>query len=92
MLMLTDIKAKIEKLIEAYEAAKAENEVLAEKLRQSEEKNEDQKKQITELEKQIDNLRLAEAFTGAAEDRDVAKRKIDRLIREIDKCISLMEG
>ena len=48
------------------------------------------KKQIIELERQIDNQRLAGAFLS--DDNAESKKRIDRLIKEIDKCISLMEG
>lgn len=89
--MLQNIKANIEKLIEAYEASAAERAVLAQKLSASEQKNEDYKKQIIELEQKIDSLRLTEAMLGVSENKNEAKRRIDKLIREIDKCISLME-
>ena len=46
---------------------------------------------IKELEKKIDNLGLAGAFLGR--DGNVeAKRQIDRMIKDIDRCIKLMEG
>ena len=49
------------------------------------------RKQIGDLEQQVNNLQLSEAF-GAAGDRTAAKEKIDKLIKEIDKCISLLEN
>ncbi len=89
--MLTDLKAGVEKLIARYEAVRTENTALAEKLRQSEEKNEDYRKQTEELEKAIDNFKLTGAFLGPAGDKEAAGRRIDRLVREIDRCIKLME-
>ncbi len=90
--MLEDISAKLKRLIAAFEAVRAENQNLAERLERSEKENEDYRKQIFELEKLNDNLKLQGAFLGTAENADMAKRKIDRLIKEIDRCISLMEG
>ena len=49
-------------------------------------------KKITELERTIDNLKLADAFKAGNADNTEARKKIDRLIKEIDKCITLMEG
>jgi len=46
--------------------------------------------QITELNGQIDNLKLSFAFSGAG-DTVLAKERIDKLVREIDKCIKLLE-
>ena len=37
------------------------------------------------------NLHLSEAF-GVAGDGSAAKEKIEKLIKEIDKCISLLEN
>ncbi len=91
MLMLTDLKAGVEKLIARYETVRADNIAMAEKLKLSEEKNEDYRKQIAELERTIDNFKLTGAFLGTTEDKDVAKHRIDKLLREIDRCIKLME-
>ena len=52
--------------------------------------NETYRKQITELETQIDNLKLAEAFKAAGSPE--AKKKINSLMKEIDRCITLLEG
>ena len=88
--MLDAVKQKITQLIAAYETEKAECERLRAELEKSSVQNEAYKKQIIELERQIDNQRLAGAFLNG--DNIESKKKIDRLIREIDKCIALMEG
>ena len=48
-------------------------------------------KQIIELERQSDNQKLAGAFMAGGNNAE-SKKKIDKLIKEIDRCISLMEG
>ena len=88
--MLDAIKQKITQLIAAYESEKAECSRLRAELDKSSTQNEAYKKQIIELERQIDNQRLAGAFLNG--DNTESKKKIDKLIKEIDKCISLMEG
>ena len=91
MKMLDTVKQKIMQLIAAYESEKAECERLRVELEQYRQKSESYEKQIIELERQIDNQKLAGAFmTGS--DTAASKKKIDKLIKEIDKCISLMEG
>ncbi len=89
--MLEDIRLDIEKLIALYEAVKAENAVLRGELRKSSEAAENYKGKVSELEQQISTLTLAGAFTGGG-DNSAAKEKIDKLIKEIGKCISLLEG
>lgn len=88
--MLEDIKSNIEKLISLYETEKQRADVLAEKLAQSEEKSKSYQKQITDLNQQIDTLKLSAAFTSGGDNRE-AKDRVEKLIREIDKCIKLLE-
>ena len=88
--MLEAVKQNIKRLIAAYESEKAECERLRSTLEQMAEKNKAYEKQIIELERQIDNQRLAGAFLNG--NNAESRKKIDRLIKEIDKCITLMEG
>ena len=74
----------------AYESEKAECERLRAALEQSTVQNEAYQKQIIELERQIDNQKLAGAFLNG--DNTESKKKIDKLIKEIDKCITLIKG
>ena len=90
--MLETIKQKIARLIAAYEAEKAERERVQALLEQADIQNKQYREQITELNRTIDNLKLAEAFKAGPASSPEAKKKIDSLIRDIDKCISLIEG
>lgn len=89
--MLEDIRKNIERLIALYEGERQQKERLVLELRQRDEEIDSYKKQIADLERQVDNLKLTEAFTAPAGSGDAAKEKIDRLITEIDRCISLLE-
>ena len=91
MIMLESLRKDIEKLISLYEAEKAERVRLQTLLAESRAENESCRNQIGDLEQQVNNLRLSEAF-GAAGDKAAAKDKIEKLIKEIDKCISLLEN
>ena len=88
--MFDAVRQKIAQLMAAYESEKAECERLRAALEQSTAQNEAYQKQIIELERQIDNQKLAGAFLNG--DNTESKKKIDKLIKEIDKCITLMEG
>ena len=90
--MLDAVKQKIKQLIAAYEAEKMERTRLQVELDQVKSENIAYRKQITELERQIDNLKLSEAFKAGGEGSPEAKKKINSLIKEIDRCITLMEG
>jgi len=71
-----DLKIKINEL-------KNENEVLKLKLQSDKEK-------IRELETKYERLKLSGALLGGGENAIEAKRKINELVREIDRCVALL--
>ena len=77
-------------LISIYEKTRDERDAMKGELQQKDEAIAGYREQIKELEKQIDNLKLKNAFLSASGDEE-AKEKIDRLIKEIDRCIALLE-
>lgn len=89
--MLEGIRNNIEKLIALYESEKKQNEKLVLELEQKNATIDSCKKQIAELERQVDNLKLTEAFTAPSGTNYDAREKIDKMITEIDRCISLLE-
>lgn len=89
--MLEDIKSNIEKLIARYEAVAAENQRLRAELEAGKAENEAYRKQMTELVQEIDTLKLTEAFLAGGNNPSIAKERIDKIIKEIDRCISLLE-
>ena len=90
--MIEKLRQRIQQLIAAYETERQERKRLEIELEKSLTQNNACKEQITELERTIDNLKLADAFKSGNTDNTEARKKIDRLIKEIDKCITLMEG
>mgnify|MGYP006358306491 FL=1 len=90
--MIEKLRQRIQQLNSAYETERQERKRLEIELEKSLTQNNACKEQITELERTIDNLKLADAFKSGNTDNTEARKKIDRLIKEIDKCISLMEG
>ena len=89
--MLENLRKEIEKLISLYEEEKTERIRLQGLLAESRAENESCRKQIGDLEQQVNNLQLSEAF-GAVGDKAAAKEKIEKLIKEIDRCVSLLEN
>ena len=54
-------------------------------------KNADQKIiEYKELEQKYNNLKLAKVLTSETEESHDAKIKVNRIVREIDKCIALL--
>lgn len=88
---INDIRSGIARLIALYEAEKQRADALAETLAAREDEIGRYKEQITDLNLQIDSQRLMGAFLGEG-DRRGAKERVSGLIREIDRCIRLLEG
>ena len=88
--MLEGIRQHIEQLIARYEAEKAKNAQLRQELRTCEETVTALRKQIMDLESEIETRKLTEAFSAGTPGAG-AKEKIDTLIKEIDRCISYLE-
>lgn len=88
--MVSDLSDSIRKILALYEGEKAGRIRLEAALAESLADAENLRKQITELERQVDNLKLTQAFTSVG-DNAPAKETIEKLIKEIDQCISLLE-
>lgn len=89
--MLESIRKDIERLVALYEAEKSRRVSLEEELGQCRSEIENYRKQIIELERHTDNLKLKNAFLSASGNDNEAKARIDRLVRDIDRCIALIE-
>ena len=89
--MFEGIRQNIEKLIALYETERREKERLARELSESREAVETGKKKIAELERQVDNLKLTQAFTSPEGGNPAAKEKIEKMIRQLDRCIAQLE-
>ena len=87
--MISDLRSKIERLISLYEREKQRGDELASQLEASKAEIADNTQQITELKSQIDHYKLAGAFTSS-EDVQASKERLNKLIRDIDKCIKLL--
>lgn len=87
---LNALKKKIEIIISKYESLLSDNLLLSERLEKCKQSLENSNNKIKELEQKIDNLQLIEAFKTSSGDVREAKQNIGKLVREIDKCISLL--
>ena len=88
--VINGLKTKIETIISKYEQVAADNRKLSQDLiicKAEEEKNINK---IKELEEKVNKLQLVEAFKTSSTDVKEAKQKIGKIVKEIDKCIALL--
>ena len=87
---LTLLNKKLEELFERYndlrtknKELKNENEVLNRYLQERDEK-------LKELEIKYERIKISGALMGEGESAVAAKQKINELVREIDRCVALL--
>lgn len=84
-----ELKMRVRKLIELYEYSKFQNVQL---LKENENLKKELKQKETEVassQEKYTNLKLAKGIASDESTHD-AKIKINRIVREIDKCIALL--
>jgi hypothetical protein len=87
--LVSEIELKVLTLIRHVRLLKAENDKFQQEINQLKSENEEQKKTIRESESKIKILRTVktlETKEGTVE----AKARVNDLLREIDKCIGLL--
>lgn len=81
---------EIDKLLGAYQSLRQENEELEIRLKQSLQALTLAENRIVELEKEVDGMKVATALSGDDRRRSDAKAEVNRMLREIDKCLALL--
>ncbi len=89
-LLLREFKEKLDKLIGLHQKMKAERQTHMEEIKRLEEQINLLTISNQDLTKKVEGFKFAKSLAGANEDSHEAKIKINRLVREIDKCISLL--
>lgn len=87
---LNDFAEKISILISSYKKLMAENEDLKNKINSKTELLKKTQKGLNESNTNYENLKFAKAFAASEKDTKKAKSKITNLVREINKCITLI--
>ncbi|MFC2426877.1 MAG: hypothetical protein ACFNQE_04470 [Capnocytophaga leadbetteri] len=82
------IEAKTVLLKKNIEALKEENESLKQCINGLLEEKKECERNLSELKKQNDALKVANRILGSKEHKTETKQKINALIREIDACIA----
>lgn len=89
---ISSIEEKVEILIALCQKYKEEKELLEEENLTLKNINKEQKVKIAELIEKQQVLKLARSFSGPNEKTLDTKQKISDFVREIDKCIALLNA
>jgi hypothetical protein len=88
---LSEVIVKVEKLGSRYADVKQENELLLAQISELKLQNRQKDERILELVEKQNLIKMARALPTDESRKDV-KLKINDMVREIDKCISLLNS
>ena len=88
--ILNSLEEKIKTLISLYDQVKGENKVLTDQNRELQDIVALKDTEIKDLQTKCEHLKLAKLLTTDSNDVHEAKLKVNRMVREIDKCIALL--
>jgi vacuolar-type H+-ATPase subunit D/Vma8 len=88
--LLVDFKLKVKLFIAKHESLKEEKKKLTAKIGNLEETISQLSQENRLLEQKYENLKLAKMLAASDDDQKDAKSRIQKLVREIDKCIALL--
>ncbi|TCP22617.1 hypothetical protein EV195_11145 [Tenacibaculum skagerrakense] len=86
------LELKLQEMLARYEFLKEENEILLQQNGELQQLLNEKQQQLVSQRKQYDVLKVAKTIEGSNEDSRNTKLKINALIREIDKCIILLNA
>ena len=89
-LFLIDLKSNTQKLFQQITGLESENKQLEKRINELNKEIETKKQENSELSQKIEQLKLATHLLSGVDENKEARLKLNKLVREIDKCIALL--
>lgn len=90
LLLLDELKMRVHRLFGEVQKAERKNAALSERIAELEQQKKILEEQMEILTKKYENLKLARSLETGYKDSRPARLKINKLVREIDKCVALL--
>jgi len=88
--IINQLKGKVREIVAGYEKLKLDNDKLTKENKGLSEIVKSNQREILNFEKKFETLKVAKTVVMSAEDKHEARLKVNRIVREIDKCIALL--
>ena len=88
--LLSDLDFRIRQLMYLYDTLSDENKRLRDDLQKKSIEAAGMAEELEQLKQKYDSLKLARTITAATVDVESAKEKLSMLVREVDRCITLL--
>ena len=89
--ILIDLEVRIRQLFAKCDALQNQNTQLKEEKQMLSNKIAEAEKSRHQLKEKYDSLKTARTITAASVDVDLARAKLSKMVREVDKCINLLK-
>ena len=89
--LIDAFELKLRKLMSEYQALQEQNAELKAELERKHTDLMHAHQDVLELRKNYDHLRIARNLGVSQEDRNESKQRINKMVREIDKCLALLD-
>ena len=88
--LLLDFQARIRQLLLRFQEMKKENDELYAILDKNERQINELKERLEHKSQQYDSLKISRMVAVADEDIDMSKKRLSKLIRDVNKCIAVL--
>ncbi len=88
--LIEELRETVRKAGAVLKRLETEKEVLEQKLQEAEKRLKEKEEELKALHLKYETLKVAKSLAGAVPQGEDAKSKINMIIRDIDKCIGLL--
>jgi chromosome segregation ATPase len=89
--LISAFEKRLRKLISEYKSLQEQNKRMKADLDRKQTDLMHAHQEILELRKNYDHLQIAKNLGGTEAERNDSKQKISKMVREIDKCLALLD-
>jgi len=89
--LLVDLEVRIKQVLFLCDSLKSENATLKTEILSWQKEIDETVKELNQLKTKYDSLKIARTITAASADVEIAKTKLSKMVREVDKCINLLK-
>lgn len=89
---IENIGRQVERLMDEHSKVVGQRDELAVECRSLREENRSLKEQVKRLETELASAQVGEGLAGDERNRKKARARINRLLREVDRCIAVAEN
>lgn len=90
--LLTDLEFRVKQVMYMCDTLKEENIRLKSDFQAVQQQVAEKTELLNQLKTKYDSLKMARTITAASVDVKIAKNKLSKLVREVDKCINLLNS